>query len=182
MQLAFRPLQRGDLPLLATWLARAHVSVWWREDADPASVEAKYGPCIDGADPTEVFVIEKDDRPIGIIQRYLIDDEPKWKAALEPAGAQDNAAGIDYLIGEEDEVGHGTGPEMISAFVRILWRHYPAATQVVVSVQQANRRSWRALEKAGFSRAWAGEIRSDDPSDCGPSYVYAKSRPAGDAA
>jgi hypothetical protein len=43
-------------------------------------------------------------------------------------------------------------------------------------VQQANHRSWRALEKAGYDRVFTGMIESEDPSDSGPSYVYLRSR------
>ena len=45
-----------------------------------------------------------------------------------------------------------------------------------VAVQQANHRSWRALEKAGYDRVFEGMIESDDPSDAGPSYVYVRAR------
>ena len=51
-----------------------------------------------------------------------------------------------------------------------------AYPNIVAAVQQGNRRSWRALEKAGFSRTWAGQLESDDPSDAGPSYVYVRAR------
>ncbi|HWB36124.1 MAG TPA: hypothetical protein VHA75_08875 [Rugosimonospora sp.] len=44
--------------------------------------------------------------------------------------------------------------------------------------QLANVASWRALERAGFSRLWAGQLDSDDPADAGPAYVYAVDRPA----
>ncbi|HWA66929.1 MAG TPA: acetyltransferase, partial [Mycobacteriales bacterium] len=56
--LRFRPLVRDDLPMLFEWLRQPHVAKWWREvPADLAAVEAEYGPCIDGADPTELYVV-----------------------------------------------------------------------------------------------------------------------------
>ena len=48
--------------------------------------------------------------------------------------------------------------------------------RLAVAVQQANHRSWRALEKAGYDRVFAGMIDSDDPSDAGPSYLYVRLR------
>jgi aminoglycoside 6'-N-acetyltransferase len=117
------------------------------------------------------------DERIGMIQRYRIDDNPEWKQSLAVAGSPEAAAGIDYLIGEERLTGRGVGPEMISHFVEDTWRRYPDIRAIAVAVQQQNRRSWRALEKAGFERAWAGTIESDDPSDEGPSYVYTLPRP-----
>lgn len=177
MEIEFRRLRRQDLPLLASWLSRPHVAQWWREPCDIGSVERRYRPSIDGDDPAEVFIAYVDDVPAGIAQRYLIDDEPGWKASLAPSGENEEAAGIDYFLGEEGLMGRGVGAEMISRFVEATWERYPAIARVVVSTNQANRRSWRALEKAGFTRAWAGEMVAEDPGDAGLSYVYVKRRP-----
>ncbi len=173
----FRHLERSDFALLADWFARDHVAPWWREPADLPAIEARYGPTIDGPDATEVFIVELDRRPIGLIQRYLVDDDPAWSAALAPANAPRPAAGIDYLIGEQSLTGHGLGPRIIDRFLTDTWRRYPAVVAVLVAVQQTNGRSWRALEKSGFHRIWAGVLTSDDPSDRGPSYLYQRARP-----
>ncbi|MBV8464223.1 MAG: acetyltransferase [Acidimicrobiales bacterium] len=177
MALDLRPLARQDFPLLGRWMAAPHVEPWWREAADPDSIEARYGAAVDGRDPTELFVVVRDGQPVGFAQRYLIDDEPSWKAALEPARVPHPAVGIDYLIGEEELLGHGIGPEFIDRLVDDTWRRHPHAVAVVADVDQDNRRSWRALEKSGFERTWAGEIVSEDPSDEGPAYVYVRRRP-----
>jgi aminoglycoside 6'-N-acetyltransferase len=179
-------MTRADLPMLARWLAQPHVGEWWRDEpADRAAVEAKYGPCIDGDDPTELFVIEElspagqaPGRPVGMIQRYLFADEPDWVAVFDGIVDVDvdGAAGIDYLIGEPDAVGRGLGAAAIAAFTELVfdWRPVPS---IVVTVQQDNRASWRVLERAGFQRVWAGELDSPDPSDQGPEYVYRRGRP-----
>jgi aminoglycoside 6'-N-acetyltransferase len=165
-------MTRHDLPLLSRWLSEPHVSRWWRgEAADLASVQAQYGACIDGDDPTELFVIEHADRPIGMIQRYLLADEAQWSEVFAGIVDVDAAAGIDYLIGEPDAVGHGLGTATISTFVRLVFRWRPVGS-IVVAVQQSNRASWRVLERVGFSRVWAGSLDSPDPSDDGPAYVY----------
>jgi aminoglycoside 6'-N-acetyltransferase len=174
--LSFRPVQRDDFGLLSLWFSRPHVEPWWREEYDLDSVERHYGPGVDGKDPIELLIVEQDGEPVGFVQLYLLDDNPDWKRALAPAGQYDNAAGIDYLIGEEAAIGLGLGPRIIDDLVERAWQEHPGVEQVVVDVQQANRRSWRALEKAGFQRVWAGEIDSDDPSDNGPAYVYVRHR------
>ena len=89
------------------------------------------------------------------------------------------SAGIDYLIGDQTMTGRGLGRKMIAAFVDLLWDRYPDTTAVVVAVDQGNEASWRALEGAGFLRAWAGVLGSEDPSDEGPSYLYVRRRPVG---
>jgi aminoglycoside 6'-N-acetyltransferase len=177
VDLAFRRLERGDFALLSDWFARPHVEPWWREAYDLASIEERYGPSVDGLDPTELFIVWKNGQPVGFAQRYLFDDNPEWGRAMALAGSFAAAAGIDYVVGEEALTGQGFGPQMIRQFVDQTWLRYPGISQVVAAVQQANRRSWRALEKAGFERTWAGTVCSDDPSDNGPSYVYVQLRP-----
>ena len=173
----FRPLTRDDFSLLVTWLGAPHVHRWWREDHDPAAIEARYGPGVDGTDPGEVFVVGRDGLPIGLIQRYRFDDNPGWQESLRVAGTPSDAAGIDYLIGEGSLLGVGLGPALISQFLTDTWIRYPDVAAVVVNIDQANRRSWRAVEKVGFQRAWSGEIVSDDPSDAGTNHIYVLSRP-----
>ena len=175
-RLQFRRLGRPDLALLAQWVALPHVHVWWREDSDPASVERRYGPAVDGTDPTELFIVERDGEPIGFTQRYLLDDNPDWERSLAVAGIPNHAAGIDFFIARETLTGHGLVPEIIERFVDDTWDRYLDITAVVVGVDQDNRRSWRALEKAGFRRMWSGIVVSDDPSDEGPSHVYIRQR------
>jgi aminoglycoside 6'-N-acetyltransferase len=181
--IAFRPLQRSDLPLLADWLGRLHVAQWWRGASHLAAVEAEYSPMIDGSDPTEGFIALGDGLPFGFLQRYRLEENPEWLRAIAAALAEAGvdvvgpSAGIDYLIGELTMTGRGLGRRMIAAFVDLAWDRYPDSTSVVVAVDQGNEASWRALEGAHFLRAWAGLLDSDDPSDEGPSYLYVRRRP-----
>ena len=178
--IAFRPCTRDDLPTVAGWLAQPHVAQWWQEDPDLTAVRAKYLPCLDGSDPTELLILEAEGTPAGFFQRYLIADDPSWATALRGTGQPDidTAAGIDYLIGEAALTGRGLGTASIAAFTRLAFTRYPAIGLVAVTVSQANTASWRALEKAGYRRSWAGELDSDDPSDEGPQYLYRYGRPA----
>jgi aminoglycoside 6'-N-acetyltransferase len=178
--LAFRPLARDDFALLSAWLDAPHVKIWWREESDADSIEARYGPAVDGAGAgaTEVFVIELDGESIGLIQRYRLDDNPDWRAALPVAETPDDAAGIDYLIGSQHLIGRGLGTAAIDRFVADTWGRYPAISAIVANVDEQNRRSWRALEKIGFHRAWTGPLVSDDSSDGRTSHVYILQRPA----
>jgi aminoglycoside 6'-N-acetyltransferase len=169
-------MRQDDLPLLLDWLAQPHVSEWWRgEPSDLAGVEAKYGACIDGDDPTELFVIEESSRPIGMLQCYLMADETEWAGAFDDIVDVADAAGIDYLIGHPDAIGRGIGTAAIAMFVPMVFEWRPIQS-IVVTVQQANPASWRVLERVGFTRVWAGELDSPDPSDEGPEYVYVASR------
>jgi aminoglycoside 6'-N-acetyltransferase len=175
-----RPMTRDDFPALAAWLRAPHVEAWfpWEHGQTPPldGVETEYGPCIDGTDPTELFVIEAEGRPVGFVQRYRISANPEWLATLRPAIDASAAFGIDYAIGDLDATARRIGSEAIKQLVADTFERYPDADSVVVAVQQANRPSWRALERAGFERRWAGLLDTTDPSDAGPSYVYVRHR------
>jgi aminoglycoside 6'-N-acetyltransferase len=144
------------------------VALWWKEPSSATTVEAKYGPRIDDPSSTAVFIVSVDGADIGLIQRYRLASHPEWERAV---GVPD-AAGIDYLIGDEALVGQGVGSAAIAVFTEQVLAAYPDVTSVVAVPQQANVASWRALEKAGYERVYAGEIESNDPSDAGPAYVY----------
>jgi RimJ/RimL family protein N-acetyltransferase len=53
---------------------------------------------------------------------------------------------------------------------------HPDAHDVVVPVHADNRASWRALEKAGFTRVAEGDLEPDDPADTRDHVVYRRHR------
>jgi aminoglycoside 6'-N-acetyltransferase len=177
-EIAFRPCTGDDLPVVAGWLARPHVAQWWREDPDLAAVRARYRPCLDGSDPTELLILEVDGQPAGFFQRYLVADHPEWAQTLRGTGqpGTGEAAGIDYLIGEAALTGRGLGTAAITMFTRLTFARYGDIPLMAVAVRQDNTASWRALEKSGYQRCWSGELASDDPSDEGPMYLYRQER------
>ena len=173
MPVSFRPLQRADFALLAKWLALPHVAPWWSDEPTVAALEASYGPVVDGDDPTEAFIVELEGRPVGFIQRYLLDDYPAWCDAL----GIERAAGIDYLIGVAELTGVGLGPVIVDVL------HGPDLRALrATSTGWRWRSSRRTTARGVRSRRPAttgcsqGMIESDDPSDSGPSYVYVRSR------
>lgn len=177
MDLGFEPLREGDLPLLASWLARPHVERWWREPTDLACVQARYRPLVEGTDPTEGLVVMLDARPIGFVQRYRLLSDPEWLAVLPSALNQASGFGLDYLIGDATLVGRGIGRRMIATVVARSWARYPDDQWCVVALQQDNIASWKALEACGFERDWSGQLPSSHPSDRGPSFIYRLGRP-----
>ena len=160
--LTVRPLTRDDLPRLSRWLAEPHVAEWWRDPSDPASVAAAHLPCLDGTDPAEIFVIEAEGRAAGLIERYLVADDPAWDRAMRATGAVTGcAAGIDYLVGEPGLTGRGYATAAISLFTALTFRRYPQAGAIVAVPQQANVASWRALAQAATA---AGGAASSNPA------------------
>ena len=137
----FRPLAEDDLPLVEEWLRRDHVARWWRDDI--AESLAEYRAALEGREPTDHFMIVVDGCAIGMIQTYLVSDYPEWEEVVQVG---EGVAGVDLMIGEEELIGRGLGPQILSAFACDL----VVAPSLVATVEEPNRRSWRAFEKAGF--------------------------------
>jgi aminoglycoside 6'-N-acetyltransferase len=133
----FRPLEESDLPVLGAWLAREHVRLWWRKPIEQELAESRDGR----------FLVAVDGREVGMIQTYLVADHPEWGAIV---GMEPGLAGVDILIGEADQIGRGLGPRVLEQFARDVVFARPETNTVVATVEEANRRSWRAFEKAGF--------------------------------
>ena len=146
--LKFRALRREDVPLLRRWLNEPHVDRWWRTPLDEAATAAEYVPRIDGREPTHVFVIVLDGRPIGWIQWFRWADYPEHAAQL---GAEATAAGLDLAIGEADLLGRGIGTRALRRFVEDVVFADPAISACVCDPEVENARSLRAFARAGFS-------------------------------
>ena len=169
--ISVQPLQRADLGLLAAWLAEPLVARWWAED--PAQVEARYGPSIDGDDPTALYLGLTDGEPFGFVQVYRFADEPSYAAELAPVHpVPTGALSIDYLVGTADHRGHGLGAGLIRAAVQRGFADHPEAQDVVVPVHADNQASWRALEAAGFTRVAEGDLEPDNHQDSHAHVVY----------
>jgi aminoglycoside 6'-N-acetyltransferase len=153
-EIAFRPLEAGDVPLVERWLREPHVAAWWRDPIEEAIEKRQAG--IDGRRPTRQFAILVDGAPVGMIQTYLVADHPEWEAVVN---AGPGAAGVDLLLGDPGLVGRGLGPRVLEQFTCEVVFADSAVTAVVATVEEPNRRSWRAFEKAGFRRA--GDVEED---------------------
>ena len=161
-----RPLRRADFPVLRRWLAEPLVARWWAEDPSAEVVEERYGPSVDGTDPTRVYLGVHEGTPFGLVQVYRVDDEPEYRAELGslcpvPAGA----LSIDYLVGAPSARGRGLGSALIAAAVARGFADHPDAADVLVPVALGNQASWRALRRAGATWYAAGELTPDNPVD-----------------
>jgi aminoglycoside 6'-N-acetyltransferase len=141
----FRPLEESDLPQVEAWLRAEHVARWWRDPLEIA-VE-KRRAALEGRRDVEHYVILEDGRSVGMVQTYRVGDHPEWGELI---GVEPEAAGVDLFVGEPDAVGRGAGPLILEEFVRSIVFARPETTAAVATVEEANRRSWRAFEKAGF--------------------------------
>jgi aminoglycoside 6'-N-acetyltransferase len=133
-----------------TWLLRPHVRAWYDDvpaQTYPDDSIAEYREAIRGEDPTDLYLIKLDGRPIGEIQSYRVDDQPDYAAQI----ALDRpAVGIDLFIGEADLIGKGHGPALIRAFLRDVAFPRYGVDLCVIGPTRSNTAAIRAYEKAGF--------------------------------
>ncbi|MGA4541423.1 GNAT family N-acetyltransferase [Uniformispora flossi] len=178
--IVWRRATEADFPLLREWLEHDYVARWWHHETSAEAVARDFGPSARGEEPSQDWLALRGARPFGLVQRCRVADYPEYAHDLAgivavPAGA----AMLDYLIGDPAAVGCGLGPAMIAAMAAKTWREWADATAIVVPVVAANRRSWRALEKAGFTRVGEGDLEPDNPIDEPLHYVYRLDRPSG---
>ena len=147
-RISFRPIGRSDFPLLQKWIAAPHVAVWWNEHFDLASLEAQYGPGIDGREPIHSYLIQLEGAPIGWIQWYRWRDFPQHAIQL---GTDYGSAGIDLAIGEIEMTGRGLGPAVIRKFGRSYIFANGDMDAIVADPSVSNLNSVSAFKKAGFN-------------------------------
>lgn len=148
MTFTFKPLEYTDFPLLVSWLGKPHVSKWWREPAaNLEAVKKEFERCISGSEPTKVFIAFTENRPIGLVQSYWINDYPEHARTI----SLDKAVGIDLFIGEENYIGRGYGSILITEFTSKIIRNSYSHSKIVVADPEVNNvASIRAFEKAKF--------------------------------
>ena len=137
--------------LARRWLLEPHVRRWWNDDPAetryPERTLDKWRARIRGEEPTRMYLIQLDERPIGVIQSYLVEDDPDYVDEIGELG--ERALSIDLFIGEPDLIGKGHGPALIRAFLEDEMARY-GVDYCVIGPATTNVAAIRAYEKAGF--------------------------------
>jgi RimJ/RimL family protein N-acetyltransferase len=162
-RLAVRPMTRGDLGDVQRWVNAPHVARWWDEHRSPEQVAAYYGPALDGADPTRMWVWEVNGRSVGFSQDYRVADHPDWALLC----GRPDAIGFDYAVGDPAFVGAGAGTLLLWVFLRdIVVPAYAGVRELFAAPDHRNLASLRVLDKLGATRGvWFDEPRSDGGVD-----------------
>ena len=163
-QIQFRALVLGDLELMRRWLNNDFVARWWPGWPSLEQVRAKYGPRIDGSDPTKCFVIMLDGAPRGFIQSYRVHHDPNLRALID---APERAAGIDLFLGEREDAYRGLGPRIIRRFLAEFVFAQTDTDLCLIDPAQNNAAAIRAYQKAGFQHLCTIRV----PAELQPSYV-----------
>jgi RimJ/RimL family protein N-acetyltransferase len=155
-EISFRRITNADFGLLDDWLRRAHVAAWWDCPEGPAGVEQEFGAMVDGESTTRAYFALREQRPIGLIQSYVVmgSDEGWWVDERDPG-----ARGVDLFLAESHELNRGLGTAVLRAFLALLFAD-PAVSVVQADPSPDNVRAIRCFTKAGF--AAVGPVTTPD--------------------
>ncbi len=147
--ISFRPLERGDLPLLLGWLRDPEVARWYWDDAAELSdqeLAAKWERDTRGDGLVDRYIMQVDGSDVGEIQKCRLADFPEHQAEM---GIPD-AAGVDLLIGDMEFRHRGLGAGILKAFRDGVVFADARIQTCVIDPAPDNTIAIRAYEKAGF--------------------------------
>ncbi|MGR3434909.1 MAG: GNAT family N-acetyltransferase [Shimia sp.] len=139
MTYTFRPVTRGDYPLLVAWLAEPHIGGWW---GAPETEIALIDEELDG-DRVDERLVCLDGHPFAYVQDY---GAHVWEAP-QYAGLPPGTRGLDTFLGDPAFLGQGHAARYLRARAGDLAR--PGAP-VAVDPDPANARAVAAYARAGF--------------------------------
>lgn len=137
---------------------------WWNDDPNeddyPEGTIAEWLTAVRGTDPTDMFLIRMDGRPIGVMQSYRVDSYPDYVAEL--GELPEPAFSLDLFIGEPALIGRGIGPALLRAFLPMAFAKY-GLDFCVIGPSRSNVAAIRAYEKVGFR--YLKDYREEDTRD-----------------
>lgn len=147
-KIKFRKLLVSDLMLMLKWLNTGFVNQWYgKRQYTYSEILDKYGNRINGDDPTNSYLIFYDNTPIGYIQAYQISDYPDYN---KYAQVDENTAGVDLFIGEDNYIHKGFGTVILTKFLREVVFSKDSIVSCVVGPEPKNKVAIRCYEKVGF--------------------------------
>ena len=152
-RLVLRPMTERDWPVLLEWNSDPRVLRYWNDgDITPwrlVDLQRTYRTISRQA---RMFIIERGGRAIGEawLQRMNLSE-------IARARPGQRLWRLDLSLGDPSEWGHGLGPEVIRALVRVGFERERADAIFACHVRRSNRRSWRAFAGCGFV-PWARAV------------------------
>jgi RimJ/RimL family protein N-acetyltransferase len=146
--ISFRRLTSWDFQYMYKWLNSDFVREWYgKKNWTFKEIEEKYIPYINNEEPIESYLILYEHNPIGYIQTYKIHDYPDYARAVD---IDENAAGLDLFIGEEEYIHKGLGKHIICRFLSDIVFSISDAVSCVLGPEPENKIAIKTYEKAGF--------------------------------
>lgn len=145
----FKILTKADWPLIINWLKEKHVNQWWPVPAQDESFE-DFLMQLRSSD-TVGYLIMLNEKPIGFIQYYPIDQTKEKTGAFYPKLPK-NSVGTDQFIGDVNYIGKGYGTILMKEFISYISKLKPDITTVIVDPEPNNYAAIKCYEKVGFKQ------------------------------
>lgn len=142
-----RLLTEADAPLLVKWLSDPKVLEYYEGRDRPQNLEMVMRHYFDRTQEITQSIVQYEDRDIGYIQYYPIDEDERKEFGYEDFTG--SVYGMDQFIGEVDCWNKGIGTRLIASMVNHL-RTAENAEKIVMDPQTWNERALRVYEKCGF--------------------------------
>ncbi|QMS84737.1 GNAT family N-acetyltransferase [Candidatus Xianfuyuplasma coldseepsis] len=144
MNISFRKISEKDINQIIFWIRQPHVSEFWysaKEKSDKELYE-KYTKRIEN-DRILTLLILFDQKPIGLIQSYYLDDTSMFNI-------DHLAKGIDLFVGEIDQIGFGYGQKLLLQFLHEYIFSDPSVKYACIDPEVRNERAIHVYSKVGF--------------------------------
>lgn len=147
--LEIRLLNDSDIALVEVWLNKEHVKKWYEIPHLGVTIDDWLHEI---KERNRAFhwlthcIVLWQGCPIGLCQYYKCVDSDENFGTLPLIGSY----GIDYLIGEESQLGKGLGKGMIALLVDKIFS-FPDAQRVTADIDRDNRASEKSLLSCGFT-------------------------------
>jgi aminoglycoside 6'-N-acetyltransferase len=147
-EIEFENLKETHFHLIQQWFNKPHVQAFYSlRSWTLEEVHSKLMPYLQGEKQMNCFIIHYNKLPVGYIQSYPIKEHP-WENQDLPRDIVQEAAGIDFFIGEQEYLGRGLGCKIILQFLeKHIWPYY---RYCLADPDIRNEASVRLLQKSGF--------------------------------
>ena len=148
-KLLVRTLRDEDKYHLAKWLSDPEILRYYEGRDNPFDVEKVEKVFFEEDDEVTACLVEYDDKPIGYIQFYEVEEEERFTYGYD--NKTEIIYGMDQFIGESDYWNKGIGTELVRTMVEYLIDK-KGADRIVMDPQTWNERAIRCYEKCGFKK------------------------------
>ncbi len=153
--ISFKSLSKSDIKQIYDWIQQPHVKKWWQDPENWDEFKQKFEDKLQ-SQYRACFVIYIENEPIGYIQTYQANRFFEW--LHQPEGTY----GMDLFIGDSDFIGKGYGTQIVSKFVKELFK-WPQVARIIINPDINNIAAVRAYEKAGFKKLY--EIKRENDTE-----------------
>jgi aminoglycoside 6'-N-acetyltransferase len=149
-EVAFRPVEERDFPLLTAWLAEPHVRRFYQKTSvSLEEVASEYGPCVRGEEPSICHLAIGAGKPFGYLQCYCNADYREWADLI----GVDGGISVDLFIGDSAYLRQGFGRAALRGYLqRVAFPYYNFETRAYIAHAQVNTAALRCSQAAGFRR------------------------------